>query len=362
VVRQEMAVPRTALGRTQAYLGRCHIRDVLRCRERFGAVTLQGLVGLKIARYLARAGDLWGVDLDPAVYRNRPAQPSNQLALPGVECSPFDWVAAQLELGLPVVRTAGARIRVGRIDDLRAELGREYPVDVTVVLALDAGWLGRRHVDSLDNELKAADRDVALLFAAPFNPVDTISKIEALRRLLRWASDAHRELELLRTDLTALPAVTEGATVAAIGFSTSTRHVGVPFAARQREAYNRRKRSPLVFVPRLLHWQRANILGALAPWDGAGLTHCDCQVCARSGYDLLRFDVPGIGLPVELESELRDHDELALTKIIKEIVTADNPAAELKFRRLNAVQRAKSIASSLRVPLDAPPAWLDAWD
>jgi hypothetical protein len=361
VARPDLAVPRTALGRTQAYLGKCTAADVLRCRERFGAVTVQGLAGLKIARHLARAGDLWGVDLDPAVYRNRPARPSNQLTLPGVECAQFDWVAAQSDLGLPV-RTAGPRIRVGRVDELRAELGREYPVDVTVVLALDAGWLGRRHVDSLENELKAADRNVSLLFAAPFNPLDTVAKIEALRRLLRWASDSHRDLELLRTDLTGLPAVTDGATLAAIGFSTSTRHVGVPFAPGQRDAYNRRRRSPLVFVPRLLHWQRANILGSLAPWHGAGLTHCDCAICADNGSDLLRFDVLGARLPVELEREVRDHDELALTKIIREIMASENPAAELKFRRLNAVQRARSIASSLQVRLDAPPAWLDAWD
>jgi hypothetical protein len=320
-------------------------------------VTLQGLVGLKIARHLARAGDLREVDLDPAVYRNRPVKPSNQLMLPGVECAPFDWVGEQVNLGLPVVRTAGTRIRSGQLDDLRAELDREYPVDVRVVLALDAGWLGRKHIDSLEGELKAADRDISLLFAAAYNPVDTVAKIEAFRRLLRWAADSHRTLELLRTDLTALPALTEGAAVAAIGFSTSTRHLGLPFAARQREAFNRRKRSPLVFVPRLLHWQRANVLASLAPWDGAGVTYCDCPACERAGHDLLRFDTSDVA-----EQEVREHDELALTRVIQEIMGSDNPAAKLKFRRLNAVQRARSIASSLNVALDAPPAWLDSWD
>jgi hypothetical protein len=272
---------------------------------------------------------------------------------------PFDWVAAQAELGLPVIRTAGTRVRVGRIDDLRAELDREYPVEVTVVLALDTGWLGRRHIDSLEEALRAVDRDVSVVFAAPFNPVDTLRKIEALRRLLRWAADTHRTLELLRTDLTGLPAVLEGATVAAIGFSTSTRHLGVPFAARQREAVNRRRRSPLVFVPRLLHWQRASILGGLAQWDGAGVTFCDCAVCVRSGRDLLRFAAPAGGGPVD--DEVREHDELALAGAVRQIMAAENPAAELKFRRINAVHRAKSVASSLGVQLDAPPAWLDSW-
>jgi hypothetical protein len=351
-----------AHGRTQAYLGRCRVEDVRRCRDRFGAVTLQGLAGLRIARHLDRAGDLWGVDLDPAAYRNRPPKASNQLTLPGIECAPFDWVAEQAGLGLPVVRSAGARIRAGQLDDLRAELGREYPVDVSVVLALDAGWLGRRHIDALEIELKSAGRDVSLLFAAAFNPLDTQPRIDGFRRLLRWASDANRRLELLRTDLTGLPAVLEGAAVAAIGFNTSTRHISLPFATKQRDAYHRRKRSPLVFVPRLLHWQRANVLGALTPWHGAGLTYCDCAVCAGAGRDLLRFDVPAGQLPPEVEAEVREHDELAMAAVIREIATAENPAAELRFRRTNAVQRARSVASSLPVGLDAPPAWLDSWD
>jgi hypothetical protein len=356
LTRLDAGVPRTAVGRTTAYLGRCHVDDVRRCRDRFGGVTLQGLGGLKIARALDRVGELRDVDLDPAVYRGRPAAVSNQLALPGMDCAPFDWVSAQAELGLPVIRTAGSRIRVGRVDDLRAELNRWYPVDVSVVLALDTGWLGRRHVDTLEAELRAADRDVSVLFAAAFNPVNTPPKIEALRRLLRWAADAHRTLELLRTDLTGLPAVLEGAAVASIGFTTSTRHVGVPFAARQRASMPRR-RSPLVFVPRLLHWQRANVLGGLAPWDGAGVTHCECPVCARAGNDLLRFDTGAA-----LDSEIREHDELALAGLVGQIMGADNPAAELKFRRTNAVHRARSVAASLNVELDEPPAWLDAWE
>lgn len=353
----DVTVPRVEVGQVRAYLGRSHVDEVLRYRERFGAVTLQGLGGLKIARALYRMGDLWGVDLDPAGYRARPAKASNQLALPGLDCAPFDWVTAQAELELPVVRTTGPRIRVGRLDDLRAELGRSYPVDVSVVVALDGGWLGRRHIDTLAEELQSADRDISLVFAAPFDPLNTSQKVEALRRLLRWASDSRRNLELLRTDLVGLPAVMEGASVAAIGLGTSTRHLGTPFVRQQRDDYRRRQRSPLVFVPRLLHWQRANILGALAPWNGAGVTNCDCPACQRDGQDLLRFNAPDGSYP-----DPRDHDAEALSHLIRQILTAQNPAAELKHRRVNAAFRARSVASSLNVNLDLPPTWLDAWD
>ena len=146
--------------------------------------------------------------------------------------------------------------------------------------------------------------------------------------------------------------------MAAIGLRTSTRHLGTPLGPRQRASYDRRKRSPLVFVPRLLHWQRANTLGALAPWQGAGLTHCDCTECEAA--DLLRFDQDEP--PADLEDRVRRHDELALSTVIRDILAAENPAAELKFRRVNAVQRARSIAAMLKIQLDAPPAWLDCWD
>lgn len=338
------------------YLGRCTVEDVWRCRERFGGVTLQGITGLRIARNLDRMGDLWGVDVDPAAYRNRPAKPSNQLTLLDVE--PFDWVGVQADLGVPVVRTAGPRIRVGDLEGVQRELGRGYRVDVSTVLALDAGWLGLKHIDALEQELKAADRDVALVFAAAFNPLDGRRRIAALRRLLGWARDAGRKLELLRTDLSGLPAVMEGAAVASIGLSTSGRHLGTPLGARQGAAYNTRKRSPLVFVPRLLHWQRANVLGELAPWNGAGVTHCDCQHCAGHRHDLQRFDVA----QEQVKTQVREHDELALSTVIREIMSAEDPQNELKFRRTNAVQRGKSIGASLDVRLDPPPAWLDAWD
>lgn len=113
-----------------------------------------------------------------------------------------------------------------------------------------------------------------------------------------------------------------------------------------------------MFVPRLLDWQRADVLGALAPWNGAGLTHCDCAACADAGEDLRRFGL-GTGNGA---SEIRRHDELALGGVIQEIMSADDPERELKFRRVNAFQRAKAVSSSLDVELHAPPAWLDSWN
>jgi len=70
--------------------------------------------------------------------------------------------------------------------------------------------------------------------------------------------------------------------------------------------------------------------------------------------------VEGVG--DQFAEVIRRHDELALSGVIQQIMSAENPEAELKFRRVNAVQRARAVAISLNVELDKPPAWLDSWD
>lgn len=361
-----------APGEPRAYLGRTQLPDVLALRAEFGAVTLQGADGLRIARALARMDDLHGVDLDPATYRDRPAsapkvgstpaRKADQLALPGMDFPALDWITTQIDLGLPVVRTAGQRIKVGRVEELRAELDRDYPVPVSVVLALDSGWLGAKHVASLTEELRRADRDVSLVFAAPFDPLNSVPRVSALRGLLRWGADAGRSVELLRTDLAGLPAVLEGAAMAAIGLITSTRHLGMPLAGQRRADYTKRQRSPLVFVPRLMHWQRASVLGALARWHGAGVTHCECAACMYAGRGLLRFADADHLTPTELGRAVREHDALALSALIRQIMTAADPSSELRHRRRNAAERAVAVSTSLDVPLVPPPAWLSGWD
>src|SRR5207244_9931333 len=142
-----------------------------------------------------------------------------------------------------------------------------------------------RHFGVLSDAVRGAGRDVSLVLAAAFDPLDTPAKVANLRALLHWAADSGRRLELLRIDLAGLPAITDGASATAIGLSTSTRHLGLPLSGARRGEYQQRQRSPLVFVPRLLHWQRASTLGALSPWDGAGVTTCDCDACERANGD-----------------------------------------------------------------------------
>ncbi|WP_459713542.1 hypothetical protein [Actinophytocola sp. KF-1] len=346
-----MADRRASLGRVQAYLGRCGAAEALANRDAFGGVTLQGVHGLKIARVLDRAGELKGVDLDPAAYlaRGKPATPvvQGQLGF-DLDLPVFDWVEAQAELGLPVVRTAGPRLRVGQVDALKAELDRDYPVPVSVTLVLDGGWLGSKHSGVLAEQLRAADRDVSLVLGAPFDPVDSSYKVQGLRRLLRWSTRTGRRLELLRTGPIGIPAVAAGAKVAAIGLSSSTRHLGGPVARRADGV--RPKRSPQVFVPRLLHWQRGVDL------KGTEVTHCSCAACARAGSGLQRFDVAfDSSVPAGVRNAAREHDLHALAAVVRGVGAAPDPREELARLR----QDAQDLAEAVGVPV---PKWLGNWD
>jgi hypothetical protein len=334
-----MADRRAALGRVQAYLGRCSAAEALANRERFGGVTLQGLHGLKVARVLARAGELSGVDLDPAAYlargKAKPPVVEGQLGF-DLDLPVFDWVEAQAELGLKIVRTAGPRLRVGQVDELKAELHRDYPVPVSVTLVLDA------------EQLRAADRDVSLVLGAPFDPVDSSYKVQGLRRLLRWSNRTGRRLELLRTGPIGIPAIGAGAKLAAIGLSTSTRHLGGPVARRADGV--RPKRSPQVFVPRLLHWQRGIDL------RGTEVTHCACTACAQAGAGLQRFDVAfDSSVPSGVRAAAQEHDSHALAEVVHTVMGANDPKEELARLR----QDAQDLAGDIGVPV---PKWLGNWD
>jgi hypothetical protein len=331
-----------SLGRVQPYLGRCSLADALTNRERFGGVTLQGLSGLTVARKLAAANALTGVDLDPAAYLARGAAPKppvveGQLGL-DLDLPVFDWVEAQAELGLAVVRTPGTRLRAGDLDALKAELDRDYRTPVSVSLVLDGGWLGSKHSGALAEAVRAADRDISLVLSAPIDPVNSSYKVHALQRLLRWSSRTSRKLELLRTGPVGIPAIAAGASLAAIGLSSSTRHLGGPIARRADGV--RPKRSPQVFVPQLLSWLRA----------------CDCGACTSAGGGLERFDVAfDSSVPAAIRAAARDHDSHSLAEVITSVRTAPDPKGELTRLRT----QAHDLAADLGL---AVPKWLGNWD
>lgn len=352
-----VAMQRTSLGLIRVYLGQCTVEEVLHYRDLFGAVTLQGKPGLDTAKRLDMLGELRGVDVDPAVYRREPKRARTPQQL-GLDMPEFDWIRAQRSLRLPILRTAGLRVRAGDRSALRQELTADHDADVSVVLVLDGTWLAPKHLGVLLSALAEADRDVSLVLAAVFDPLDSAKRVEGLRYVLQWSADSGRKVELLRTDHAGLIAVTEGAAAASIGLGTSTRHYGLPMAAKQAVEHEERSKSPLVYVPNLLHWQRGARLSGLAPWRGAGITDCACTTCVEAGDGLLRFARTFTSVPADVADEIRRHDALSLSELVRSVIGSNDPAAFLRQRRQEAVQRMRSVESAHKVRLQEPPAWL----
>jgi hypothetical protein len=200
----------------------------------------------------------------------------------------------------------------------------------------------------LAEQLRAADRDVSLVLGAPFDPVDSSYKVHGLQRLLRWSARTGRKLELLRTGPIGIPAIAAGAKVAAIGLSTSTRHLGGPVARRSDGV--RPKRSPQVFVPRLLHWQRGTDL------KGTEVTHCGCPACARAGRGLTRFDVSfDSAVPAAIRNAAQEHDSHALADLVRSVTAAADPRDKLARLRVEA----QDLADAMGMPV---PKWLANWE
>lgn len=354
---------RTGLDQVKVYLGETSVEEVGRCRALFGGVILQGVPGLRLATLLSRMGDLHGIEIDPAQYLKPADAEVSQNPSLALDVQPRDLVRWQHDLGLPVVRTAGRRIRVGRFDDLRAALGACFDFDVSVVLPLDGGWFGARHIETLHAELVAANRDISLVLADSFDPLKGAGRIAGFRRIVSWAAAAGRRLDLLRTDLAGIPAVIDGVTSAAIGLGASTRHYGLPLPPNQREDYESRQHSPLVFVPKLMHWQRGHVLGALDPWRSEiDLAACSCAACVAAGDGLLRFDMQYRTQPPEVRKALKAHTMHAVHDLVESLRSAEDPRLALKERRRHAVDLTRSVKQRTGVHLEAPPTWITSWD
>lgn len=332
-------------GTVSAYMTGSDIAAVREVRAVAGRVTVCGRSGLKTLTKLGRDGDLWGVDLDPACYLDRDEEPPALF--------PFDWVARQVELGLPVVRSSGRYVPRDNDADLREAFAGGLPDGTVRTVSLEASWLKPKGLARVLPVIRGCDDPLALAFAAPFDPLDALGAVDGLRAILDAASPASRRVELLRTDTTGVAFAAEGGSLGAIGLTTTTRHHGLSLGSRAKGSYEQRQSSPLVFTPRLNSWRRGTTLGALTPFGGAGVTGCPCTPC--DGRDLLRFDQTWSGkVPAEVSADARAHDLHCWLALSSEVLGAADPQAAWKQVCIDAAMTATGIAETYKVAIGLP--------
>lgn len=336
------------VGAVGLYVAGDDVDLVRRARERTGRVTVCGRPGQRVITKLARADDVGGVDLDPGVYVDHYRAARHQLAFLDV-----DWEQWQHDARLPVVRSAGVYANRADHDALKEAFTTPIRKDTTRVVSAHSWWLRSEGFRVFVSCVRNCDDPLAFVFADMFDPLADTGTVDRFRSLLEVACAGRRPVELLRSDLTAIGCATLGGSLGTIGLSTYTRHHGLPLPRKAAKQYNERHRTPYVFVPALLSWHKGTDLGALAKFDGAGITNCDCQAC--QGADLLRFDREWPrSVPAGVLAEAREHDMHTVTTLAKHVLAAPDPEAKWRRACALAVKTAGGIASVYKVVLHVP--------
>ena len=335
----------TKVGTVGAYTTGSDLELVRHVRQVAGHVTVCGKPGLRALASMAKAGDLYNADLDPAGYLDRG---SEQGELFGIA-----WEAEQRRLGLPVVRSAGVFVNKADHASLRKAFSLAVDPDTIRVVSLHGRWLERGCSRDLLDCVRGCDNPLAFVLAEQFDPLARPGAVDGLCALVGTAGVGGRRLELLRTDTTGVPFAALGGSLGAVGLSTTTRHHGLPLGKQAGKEYEQRRSVPYVFTRSLLSWQKGTALGALTPFGGAGITYCDCAACL--GRDLRRFDRewPGV-VPPEVRADAREHDLNTWLALASEVLGSSNPITAWRAGCNTAVATASNIASTYKVRLTVP--------
>ena len=262
------------------------------------AVVLRGASGAHAAVRLRNAGFAGSLWLDPATYDEHLAPPAETL---------FGdyWQSVQQELQVEELISPGSYVGQADIDGLESALDaqREWVANAggRLSLALAASWL-IRDLPVLLDRLTKVDAPLALAFADQNDPLGRVGAVQGLVKLLRSV----KNVAVVRSDLGALGAVSYGASLGAIGTSTTVRHVVPP---GKTGGGSHGDKSPSVFVAELLDFK----LGShLDEFPAEASPTCDLPCCR--GKMLRRFKGE------HSVAEARVHNRISIGEVARRVM------------------------------------------
>jgi hypothetical protein len=289
MARVETIAVRTALARASLliYFGRSTRRDLLApLAGSAGGFVLCGDAGVIAAQVLAGCAFDGPLLIDPAQYD--PQEPvKGRLEPPDAY-----WLSVQRENMVSAYlspsegyldRRDPRMIRsILRSGDRFARLATSNGVMEPVFTVLPvSGQVLAREVPWLIQAVAVSDTPVALVLGDANNPMDRPGAVEGLVRLLREVPTT----SVLRTDLSGIAAVANGAWFGAIGTTSSARHLVPP---GQRPGGSRGDPTTSIAVPSLASFRRGSLLERLEASED--LLGCGCAACG--GASLCRFGDP----------------------------------------------------------------------
>jgi hypothetical protein len=224
-----------------------------------------------VSRHAIRVGSVDAVLLDAQRY-------SGNRRIRGTQPQDLSWTAYQHSLGLAWALTDSGYIGEGDTAALHNTLmeGSRHAGRTLVALPLHNSWLGRR-ADELRQAIDEAGLPVALMVEHRDDPFGVRRTLDGLLEVL----DSSVPIGLLRSDISAMGALANGAAVGAVGTTTSLRHI---FPTSDNGWH--RPAKPAAVVPRaLLYRQLDRIVEAVRADGDQTRWICMCTRCAGRTLD-----------------------------------------------------------------------------
>jgi hypothetical protein len=197
------------------------------------------------------------------------------------------WIETQRRMNVPVVLTDSGYVGQADRAALVAILEQTAAAGsgVTAVLPLHSSWLADDEVKYLVNEINHHQVPVALVLEHSADPLGTQWAVRGLKHLLEQARPS---VSLLCTDLSAMGALAHGAAWAAIGVTSSLRHL---YPADSHGPPYRTPSAGHAIVPRLLSFMKVERI--LEGWALTqqhddlveDLWRCACLECGNRTMD-----------------------------------------------------------------------------
>ena len=293
------AAPNIQVGDVAWYLsGRLSDAERLEHAHATNGAVLRGSQGHRVGAKLRKAGFDGRLWLDAAAWERSGEPPQDTLL-------GDRWKQLQEELGVEEMLSPGSFVAASDLSRLSSALDTEGAWVATnggrLSLTLATSWLTSR-LPQLIPWLGTVEAPLALAFADPNDPLGRQGAVQGLVELLRSVDD----VAILRCDLGAVGAVAHGASMGAIGTSTTVRHAVSP---GQHAGGRRNDPSPSVFVAELLDFKRGS---SLDEFPREASPTCDL-VCCR-GQQLRRLNGK------HAAAEARMHNRIAIGGVIGRIV------------------------------------------
>jgi len=227
-----------------------------------------------LATHRSIAGDST-VMADPQLYAGKNRMPASAAL-------EIDWIRHQWDHGLPWALTDSGYVERDAIDDLRAlfasgeQIARRVSGNFLLAVPADFRWVSERP-EELRDLVESYGIPVAYMFGASGDPLGRKRAVEGLLHLLASPVPS----TLLRTDLSAVGALAAGAPLAAMGTSSSLRHIFPP-----KSGGPGRLMHPSAMLPNGLSLHRIDVLArAIALTPDEVHWRCDCDHCLGARLD-----------------------------------------------------------------------------